>query len=155
MYYNDVQATETKNHLYGRVRQLVDEAQNNVPSRRDEAARDYLRFYEDVKMDLRKAKQRLVHFLNRHEIRCESGKRTWTDRYWKWLRTLEFDSVIDRETFDEYLAHVGHLEEKRGRIANQIEQIATEPEYEKSVAHLGAFRGIGTLTARAVRIVVT
>ena len=29
-----------------------------VPSRRDEAARDYLRLYEDVKMDLRTAKQR-------------------------------------------------------------------------------------------------
>ena len=42
---------------------------------------------------------------------------------------------------------VGYLEEKRGRIANQIEQIATEPKYEKSVAHLRAFRGIGTLTA--------
>jgi transposase len=48
-----------------------------VPSRRDEAARDYLRLYEDVKMDLRTAKQRLVHFLNRHEIRYESGKKTW------------------------------------------------------------------------------
>ena len=118
-----------------------------VPSRRDEAARDYLRLYEDVKMDLRKAKQRLIHFLNRHEIRYESGKKTWTGRYWQWLRSLEFDSPIDRETFDEYLAHVGYLEEKRGRIAKQIEEIATEPQYETSVARLRAFRGIGTLTA--------
>jgi transposase len=68
-----------------------------VPSRRDEAARDYLRLYEDVKMDLRTAKQRLVHFLNRHEIRYESGKKTWTGRYWQWLRSLEFDSPMDRE----------------------------------------------------------
>lgn len=62
-------------------------------------------------------------------------------RYWQWLRSLEFDSPMDRDTFDEYLAHVGYLEEKRGRIAKRIDEIATEPHYEKSVAHLHAFCG--------------
>lgn len=99
-----------------------------VPTRRDEAARDYLRLYEDVKMDLRTAKQRLVHFLNRREIRYESGTKTWTGRYWQWLRCLEFDLPMDRETFDEYLAHVGYLEEKRVRIAKKIDVVAREPQ---------------------------
>jgi len=117
-----------------------------VPSRKDETARDYLRLYEDVKSDLRKTKQRLVHFLNRREILYEDGK-TWTVKYWKWLRALEFDHPIDRETFDEYVAQVGHLEEKRTRIAGQIERIAAEPCYQSAVKTLRAFRGIGTLTA--------
>ena len=29
MYYNDVRSTATKNHLYGRVRQLVQDAQKD------------------------------------------------------------------------------------------------------------------------------
>lgn len=117
-----------------------------VPTRKDEAARDYLRLYEDVKSDLKKTKQRLVHFLNRHEILCEEG-RTWTVKYWKWLRALKFELPIARETFDEYIAGVEYLEERRTRIAEQIEQIAAEPCYEPAVKTLRAFRGIGTLTA--------
>ena len=36
-----------------------------VPTREDEALRDYLRAYEDIKAELKRAKQRLVHFLLR------------------------------------------------------------------------------------------
>ena len=51
-----------------------------VPSREDEAGRDFLRLYEDVKSDLKKAKQRLLHFLLRHEIRYEGGQ-NWTGKH--------------------------------------------------------------------------
>ena len=117
-----------------------------VPTRKDEAARDYLRLYEDVKSELKKGKQRLVHFLNRHEILYEEG-RTWTVKYWKWLRALNFELPIARETFDGYIAGVEYLEERRTRIAEQVERIAAEPCYEPKVKTLRAFRGIGTLTA--------
>lgn len=117
-----------------------------VPSRKDEAIRDYLRLYEDAKMDLRKAKQRLIHFLNRHEVHYEGG-RSWTERFWKWLRSLEFDSPYSQETLEEYMAEVVHLEQRCRRSADRIEEIAVQPEYEKSVQKLKAFRGIGTLTA--------
>jgi len=42
-----------------------------VPTREDEQVRDYLRLYEDFRSDLRKAKQRLQHFLLRHGPRYE------------------------------------------------------------------------------------
>lgn len=117
-----------------------------IPSRREESVRDYLRLYEDVKVDLKKAKQRLIHFLYRHEIRYTDGS-TWTGAFWKWLGTLEFRSALSEQTFEEYLTQVRQLDEKRVRIKERIEQIATEPEYEPRVKALASFKGIATLTA--------
>lgn len=117
-----------------------------VPTRRDETVRDFLRLYEDAKEDLKKAKQRLLHFLSRHEIRYNGGT-NWTNQHWVWLRSLTFDSSIAQETFNEYLAEVSRLEEKRVRLGERVEAIADEPRYSSAVKTLRAFRGIGTLTA--------
>ena len=119
-----------------------------VPSREDEAGRDFLRLYEDVKNDLKKAKQRLLHFLLRHEIRYEGGQ-NWTGKHWQWLRSLKFDSAIAGETFEEYLGEVTHLEEKRRRIATRVEALGSDDRYKEAVSRLRAFKGIGTLTALA------
>lgn len=48
----------------------------HVPTRRNEATRDYLRLFEDVKSDWKKATQRLLHFLLHPEIRWEGGVAT-------------------------------------------------------------------------------
>lgn len=44
-----------------------------VPTKRDESVRDYLRMYEDAKSDLKKVKQRVLHFLLRRGWRYEEG----------------------------------------------------------------------------------
>ena len=41
----------------------------NVPTVEDESTRDYLRMREDVKIDLKRAKQRILHFLHRRGLR--------------------------------------------------------------------------------------
>lgn len=119
-----------------------------VPTREDEALRDYLRAYEDVKAELKRAKQRVAHFLLRHEIRYEEGK-NWTIKHWKWLRSLRFESPIHRMTFDEYISQINRLEEAKQRMAEQLEEIAGQERYESKVKTLRAFKGIGTLTALA------
>jgi transposase len=117
-----------------------------VPTREDEALRDYLRAYEDIKAELKRAKQRLVHFLLRHEIRYEEGK-NWSAKYWKWLRSLTFDSPMMDLAFAEYVGQITRLEETRTRIAQRLEAVAADERYETKVKTLRAFKGIGTLTA--------
>lgn len=117
-----------------------------VPTREDEALRDYLRAYEDIKAELKRAKQRLVHFLLRHEIRYEEGK-NWSAKYWRWLRSLTFDSPMMGLAFAEYVGQITRLEETRTRIAQRLEEVAADERYETKVKTLRAFKGIGTLTA--------
>ena len=50
-------------------------------------------------------------------------------------------------TPDEYLVQVGQLEKKRNRMAECLEAMAMEPEYENAVKTLRAFKGTGTLIA--------
>lgn len=90
-----------------------------VPTREDEALGDYLRAYEEIKAELKRAKQRLVHFLLRHEIRYEDGK-NWSAKYWTWLRSLTFDSPMMALVFDEYVGQITRIEETRKRIADRL-----------------------------------
>ena len=117
-----------------------------VPTKKDESVRDYLRMYEDTKIDLRKVKQRLLHFLLRRRLRYEGGN-NWTEKHKAWIRSLEMEHPVDQETLCEYLSQIGDLEEKCQRIAARIEEIAEEQEYRDRVAGLKAFKGIATLIA--------
>lgn len=106
-----------------------------VPSVADEEARDYLRLYEDMKYDLNRANQRLLHFLLRHGTRWTEG-RNWTDAHWRWLRRLEFDSSVARATYEEYLTQIVDLQEKCQRIGEEIERIADQDRYREQVQRL-------------------
>jgi transposase len=117
-----------------------------VPTKRDESVRDYLRMYEDAKSDLKKVKQRVLHFLLRRGWRYEEGN-NWTEKHREWIRSLDMEHPIDQETLSEYLSQIADLEEKCQRIASRVEEIAAEDRYETRVATLKAFKGIETLIA--------
>ena len=117
-----------------------------VPTKKDESVRDYLRMYEDTKSDLKKVKQRLLHFLLRRRLRYAEGK-NWTEKHRAWIRSLEMEYPIDQETLSEYLSEIADLQERCQRIASRIEEISEEQDYRDRVAALKAFKGIETLTA--------
>jgi len=117
-----------------------------VPTKKDEGVRDYLRMYEDTKIDLRKVKQRLLHFLLRRRLRYEGGS-NWTEKHKEWIRSLEMEHSIDQETLSEYLSQISDLEERCQRIALRIEEISEKQEYRERVSGLKAFKGIETLIA--------
>jgi len=117
-----------------------------VPTREDEQVRDYLRLSEDFKSDLRKAKQRLQHFLLRHGQHYD-GKTKWSQRHKEWLRSVKLESPLANETLSEYLCQIVDLEEKIRRIAERIESIGGESRYAEKVKKLKAFKGVETLTA--------
>jgi len=117
-----------------------------VPSREDEPVRDYLRMLEDMKADLRKAKQRLLSFLLRRRIRYEVG-RTWTQQHRAWLQALKLEEPLEELTLSEYRCQVDELEEKIRRIKAGVEQIACQKSYSERAARLKAFKGVDTLIA--------
>ncbi len=118
----------------------------HVPTRADEATRDYLRMNEDLKNDLKRTKQRVLGFLLRKALRWE-GKTNWTEKHKQWLRSLQLESPLEQETLTEYLCEVADLEEKCKRISLRVEEIAQQDRYAEQVSTLKAFKGIETLIA--------
>jgi transposase len=122
-----------------------------VPTKKDESVRDYLRMYEDTKGDLKRVKQRLLHFLLRRRLRYKEGT-NWTAKHKRWIRSLEMEQPINQETLAEYLCEMEDLEERCHRIASRIEEISEEEKYRERVAALKAFKGIQTFTALSLLV---
>ena len=118
----------------------------HVPTKQDESVRDYLRMCEDMRDDLRKCKQRILHLLLRRGIRYEQGG-PWTVKHKNWLATLDLGSELDRQTLDSYLARLQELESTCSQLAAEVESIAQGDRYRDSVRTLSAFKGIKTLIA--------
>ena len=125
----------------------------HIPTREDEAVRDYLRMQGDFKVERKKTKQRMLHFLLRHNLIYTDGNH-WTGKHEQWLRALEFDNPVLKETFDEYFFHLKELEEKIGRMKEKIEEIALRDSYREPVAKLKCLKGIETLTALSMVVEV-
>lgn len=119
----------------------------HVPTRSDEAVRDYLRMCNDMNSDLKKQKQRLLQFLLRLGKKFEPGKKYWTGDHRKWLKSLQFEEEIHQLAFDEYYTTIVEQEAKIARIKEKIEEISAEKAYAEKVSKLRCFKGVDTLTA--------
>lgn len=117
-----------------------------VPTEGDEAVRDYLRMFEDMKSEVKRLKQRILTFLLRKGIKYVEGN-NWTAAHRKWLRAVRLEQPLADETLQEYLSSLSELEESCQRIEVRIEQIAVEERYAEPVAQLKGFKGIATLIA--------
>ena len=117
----------------------------NIPTVQDEDVRDYVRAREDVRQDQSRARQQLGKFLLRKGYLYDGS--AWTQRHDKWLRSLDFRSKIEENTFDAYLARVREQTEKLHEMDRVIEELSTCEPYAERVAKLRCFRGIDTLTA--------
>jgi len=118
----------------------------HIPSGEDEAVRDYLRAREDVRIELKKTKQRIHRFLLRHGYVYESS-RYWTLQHDRWLRGLEFERLMLKESFDEYYFMMKELTERLRGMDKRIEEIALSGAYAERVQRLRCLKGIEYLTA--------
>ncbi|MFJ5624432.1 hypothetical protein ACIQD3_17250 [Peribacillus loiseleuriae] len=115
-----------------------------VPDENHEALRDLVRARHDAREDLQSSRQRLVHFLLRHEIRPPQGMRNWTVKHREWLNTLTFERSSQRVVFQEYLHEVG---ERMKRIEAQIHAEALQSEHAPVIQALQTLRGVAEVTA--------
>jgi transposase len=135
--------------LIGRMLKRGEARGIHIPSREEEAVRDFIRGRGDLVDDLTRTKQRIQKFLLRHGYRYENT-RYWTGLHIKWMRALKFEQVVEQETFEQYLSRLEDLRERIGRMEQRITEIAQGPCYRERVQKLRAFRGIDYLTALAL-----
>ena len=76
----------------------------NIPTEEDNAAKEYIRMRDDEKGTLKKIKQRILSFCNRHGKQFTDGRSKWTIKHLSWLAKLDFGNAVLQEAFDEYLA---------------------------------------------------
>ena len=112
-------------------------------SEEDESYRDYIRMRDDRKEALKKAKQNLLSFLLRRD-RKYSGGNTWTQKHLSWLKKQEFESPIDKLTFQEYLNEVTRLNDAIVLLDAKIEEFSREYRYKDKVDKLRFFAEIDT-----------
>lgn len=122
----------------------------SVPEATDEAVRDLMRCREDVNEDLRRVKQRLLKFLIRHGHIFTEGKTNWTDRHWRWMDKIAFNHEHERLVYEEYRGQIRMLEERQGRLDQQIIEVAESSRYKTKVNRLRAFKGIDYIIALSV-----
>jgi len=118
-----------------------------VPDEAHEALRNLVRARADAKADQLRAKHRLSKFVLRQGCWPPIGVRNWSQRYFVWLRQLEFEHLPDRVVFADYLAEVTAAGERIKRLEAALHQSAQSSSQVALIRALQAFRGIGFLSA--------
>lgn len=119
-----------------------------TPDEEDEAIRDFIHEREAIRMELKRCKQRIGAFCNRHGNHYEEIG--WTNKHIKWLKDLTFTQPVLKETLESMLLEYEYLSEKLEEKDRRIEEFANMDKYRESVHKLVCFKGIKTLTALAV-----
>ena len=115
-----------------------------IPTKEDDAVKEYIRMRDDHKQILKSLKQQINAFVLRHGYQYSGTK--WTIKHVIWLSKLDFDPMY-RETLNEYMASYEEQESKIERYDKRIEEIAAEERYQENTRKLGCLLGISTHTA--------
>ena len=121
----------------------------HVPTIHDETVRDYIRARDDVKLDMRRAKQQLLNYLLRLGYRYENN-RYWKGKHLQWMKGIKFSDTIQEETFTVYFTRIVELEERLGLMGKRIREFAESERYKSNVGKLRCLKGIDYLTALAL-----
>jgi transposase len=121
-----------------------------VPDLAEEAARDLVRAREDARGDLMRTRHRLSKLLLRRGILWE--ERTWTGAHELWLTRQRFPERPLQVAWEEALAAMVSVRERRDALDAAIAVEALEEPWSPVVARLTCLRGVSTLTAFALTV---
>lgn len=119
-----------------------------VPDEDKESVRDLVRCRDDIMTDLKRAKQRLNHFLIRHGYHYTRSN--WTKEHLKWIQQLELSDRNLQNVLSCYQNEIEFLEMQLSDLDKEIQEIAQSEKYDEKVKALCAYRGIGVLTAMII-----
>ena len=71
----------------------------------------------------------------------------WTEKHDRWLRSLQFDMPLLKETFDGDYYRIRELKGHLQLMDTRIEEIALSEPYMENVQKLRCLKGINYLTA--------
>lgn len=118
-----------------------------VPDEQTEALRDLTRYREDVREELQRARQQVLMFLLRRDLRFD-GKSHWTLKHREWIRAQRFAHDCQKHVLEESYQEVVRLEEKLSRLEDVIERTALElQQFAPLFKALQGFRGMRIITA--------
>ena len=120
-----------------------------IPTKEDDAVKEYIRMRNDQKDTVKKLKQRILSFCTRHGKFFSDGSK-WTHKHLSWLKNLEFVDMLLHETLQEYLILYHQAAEKVETYDKRIEELAKQEAYADKVKKLSCFIGIKTHTALAL-----
>ena len=124
-----------------------------VPDERAEAARDLSRALEDARDDLQRARQRMSKFLLRHGLVFDettpTGRRrsNWTEAYWRWARSIEFDEADDAAAYEHHTDAVDRCGEAKRELERRVVEAASRPEWAPTVDALCLVKGVDVAAA--------
>lgn len=121
-----------------------------IPTREEEALRDFIRAREDLKADLRRARQRIRAFLTRQGRHYPAKTARWGKLFTAWVRGQRFGDPTLQRTFNHLLAEVDTRTVHLTQMDREIDEAAELPPLAEPVRMLRAFRGIDTLTAATI-----
>ena len=115
------------------------------PDEQQEAVRNVVRCRLSFKDFAKDVKQKINSLLLSQGQRWAKSK--WTQQHRQWLKQISFADAHLQLVFQEYLAHLEHIEICVARLDVQIAEIAKTETYASSVKKLRALKGLGTLSA--------
>ena len=122
-----------------------------VPAPEIEAVRDLVRARDDARADLMRVRHRLSKLLLRQGI-VYSGGTPWTCVHEAWLRKQRFADHHLKAAFDHSFDAVLAATAARGRLDEQILDVAASARFADPVNRLGCLRGISALTGLALTV---
>ena len=122
-------------------------SQVHLPSEEIEALKEYTRARYAKKRMLKKAKQELLSFLLRNGKTYPESGNYWTEKFFNWIKTVQFSKKWMQEAFNEYLAEVYSLKAKIERMDMKMREIAGLEIIKDKVDKLVCFSGIDVSTA--------
>ena len=118
-----------------------------LPSEAMEALKEYTRARDAKKRMYKKAKQELLSFLLRNGSTYPESGKYWTEKFFTWIKTVQFSEKWMQEAFSEYLAEVYSLKAKIALMDAKIREIAELEIIKNGVDKLVCFGGIDVTTA--------
>lgn len=121
----------------------------SIPEKAQECLRDLLRAREDAMEDLQRTRHRLSRMLLRHGMRYP-GKEAWSLVHLQWIKKIRFEDACDQMVLEECILAMEEEKDRLCRFDEKIEEVASQPLYQKPVRYLMAFKGIRILTAMTI-----
>jgi len=122
----------------------------HIPTEQAEAVRDLLRWREDIRADLLRARHRLSKFLLRHGRRFTGTKKAWTRAHDAWLRAQTWPFPARTQTHAAYVRAVDEARARLQTVETDLQTCLTLEPLATRARRLRCFRGIDDLTALTI-----
>jgi transposase len=117
-----------------------------VPDKEQEGMRDLTRAREDMKKMERASRQRLGGFLLRHG-KIYPGNSKWTQKYFRWLESIRFESAVQQIVLQEYIDAVKDAQHRVAAMEEEMKKALEGWTMRSVVEGLMALRGVNLVTA--------